>query len=96
MYLAEGSLHIEVASVFDQVVAGAGQLVGHGFDRNRARLLARLAIKPAADLGAETYASAQATYRFPTRRAEPQLQIGAQPSIGSKLSMSRLRVVGRR
>ncbi|WP_395788529.1 hypothetical protein, partial [Aquimonas sp.] len=40
------------------------------------------------------YASAQATYRFPTRRAEPQLQIGAQPSIGSKLSMSRLRVVG--
>ncbi|WP_395791425.1 IMPACT family protein, partial [Aquimonas sp.] len=41
-----------------------------------------------------TYASAQATYRFPTRRAEPQLQIGAQPSIGSKLSMSRLRVVG--
>uniref|UniRef100_UPI0037BF64B8 PIN domain-containing protein n=1 Tax=Aquimonas sp. TaxID=1872588 RepID=UPI0037BF64B8 len=43
-----------------------------------------------------TYASAQATYRFPTRRAEPQLQIGAQPSIGSKLSMSRLRVVGSR
>ncbi|WP_395794580.1 hypothetical protein, partial [Aquimonas sp.] len=41
-----------------------------------------------------SYASAQATYRFPTRRAEPQLQIGAQPSIGSKLSMSRLRVVG--
>ncbi|WP_395794997.1 hypothetical protein, partial [Aquimonas sp.] len=44
----------------------------------------------------DPYASAQATYRFPTRRAEPQLQIGAQPSIGSKLSMSRLRVVGRR
>ena len=51
--LSEGPLHIEVASVLDQVVASAGQLVCHRFNGDRAQLFARRAIKPATNLRTE-------------------------------------------